>query len=303
MNERADPSTLGDANQAGGSDANAAAVHAGAMLRQARESHGLQADAMAFSLKVPVAKLEALEAGRLDLLPDVVFARGLAASMCRNLKVDAAPVLELLPRNASGRVGVQAPSINTPFRPPGSGPNFAARGGRMVSPAVIVVVVLMVGALLLLIWPKIHEEAESVTAAGEPPPPTLIDPAATPTPAPAEIAASSAVAAGVPVTAGTASVAPAAPAAVAVPAASAPGVEGGIFVLSAKADSWVKVTDAKGVVSLNRIIKPGETVRADGALPMAVIIGRADAVQVQVRGQPLDLVPMTKVNVARFEVK
>ncbi|APW40784.1 hypothetical protein RD110_18255 [Rhodoferax koreense] len=268
-------------------DAAASAVHAGALLREAREAHGLHVAAMAFSLKVPVAKLEALEAGRLDLLPDVTFARGLAATICRNLKLDPAPVLELLPRNAAARMGVEAPSINTPFRPPGDGPSFAARG-RLFSPAVMAVMALLVGAVLLLVWPSMHEDT---SVANEPPPPPLMDPtAAAPqepasvpvveTPAPAE--SSPALAASAP--------------AIAVPAA-------GLFAVTARGESWVKVTDAKGVVGLNRVVKPGETVQLDGTPPLAVVVGRADEVQVQVRGQPLDIKPMTKVNVARFEVK
>ena len=54
---------------------------AGAMLREARELEGLDIAALAVSLKVPVKKLEALEADRFDLLPDTVFARALAASV------------------------------------------------------------------------------------------------------------------------------------------------------------------------------------------------------------------------------
>jgi cytoskeleton protein RodZ len=50
--------------------------------------------ALAVSLKVPVKKLEALEQNRFDLLPDSVFVRALASSVCRTLKLDAAAVLE-----------------------------------------------------------------------------------------------------------------------------------------------------------------------------------------------------------------
>ena len=92
----------------------------------------------------------------------------------------------------------------------------------------------------------------------------------------------------------------------AVPAGSAASsvpADGGIFVVTAKGESWVQVTDAKGAVPLNRVVKPGETVQVAGQLPLKVVVGRADAVEIQVRGQPLNLAPMTKVNVARFEVK
>ena len=69
---------------------------AGAILRRAREATGLHIAALAVSLKVPVRKLEALEADRLEQLGDAVFVRALASSVCRSLKMDPAPVLELI---------------------------------------------------------------------------------------------------------------------------------------------------------------------------------------------------------------
>ena len=58
---------------------------AGDMLREAREAHGLHIDMVAAALKVPPQKLAALEADDIDSLPDPVFARALAASVCRAL--------------------------------------------------------------------------------------------------------------------------------------------------------------------------------------------------------------------------
>ncbi|MBU7575138.1 MAG: helix-turn-helix domain-containing protein, partial [Hydrogenophaga sp.] len=57
------------------------------LLRAAREAAGLHIAALAAALKVPVKKLEALEAGRYSELPDLTFARALASSACRHLKV------------------------------------------------------------------------------------------------------------------------------------------------------------------------------------------------------------------------
>ena len=53
------------------------------LLREAREAAGLHIAALAAALKVPVKKLEALEAGRYDELPDLTFARALASSACQ----------------------------------------------------------------------------------------------------------------------------------------------------------------------------------------------------------------------------
>ena len=66
-------------------------------MRQAREAAGMHIGALSVALKVPVKKLEALEADQHDQLPDAVFVRALAASVCKILKTNPAPVLELLP--------------------------------------------------------------------------------------------------------------------------------------------------------------------------------------------------------------
>jgi cytoskeleton protein RodZ len=38
-------------------------------------------------------------------------------------------------------------------------------------------------------------------------------------------------------------------------------------------------------------------------LPLRVVLGRAEAVEVQVHGQPFDIQPHTRSSVARFEVR
>ena len=61
-------------NSAGVADADAA--QAGALLRAARQQQGLHIAALAASIKVAPAKLEALEAGRVHALPDATFFNG-----------------------------------------------------------------------------------------------------------------------------------------------------------------------------------------------------------------------------------
>ena len=94
---------------------------AGALLRRAREAAGLHVAALAVALKVPVKKLEALEADRWDLLPDAVFVRALASSVCRSLKINPVPVLDRLPQQARPRLDAEERGINTPFRASGYG--------------------------------------------------------------------------------------------------------------------------------------------------------------------------------------
>lgn len=73
------------------------AAQAGAALRRAREAKGVHLVALASALKVPTKTLEHLEAGEFEALPDLVFAKALASSVCRHLGVDAAEVLQWWP--------------------------------------------------------------------------------------------------------------------------------------------------------------------------------------------------------------
>lgn len=288
----------------------AAGPSAGTLVRQAREAAGLQVDALAVALKVTVKQIEALEADRWDLLPDAVFARALAASICRNLRIDPAPVLARLPQ-AAPRLSPGGAGLNEPFRTSnhGSGPDIGAYLSR---PVVLGVLALMLGALVLVLLPVPKDAAsDEVSAQGAP----AAAPAAPASavagvqllsevvPAPA---ASASVVAG-PVSAPVATPAPASPPVVSVaPAAAASAVAAsadGVLSFSASADSWIKVTDARGAVVLSRLLKPGESAGASGALPLSVVVGRADATRVQLRGRPMDLGPLTRENIARFEVK
>jgi cytoskeleton protein RodZ len=273
-------------------------VSAGALLRRAREAAGMHVAAVAVSLKVPVRKLEALEADRYEDLGDPVFIRGLASSVCRQLKVDPQPVLQRLPQTAAPRLVRDNDGLNAPFRAPGDGaaPTWI---DRIRQPVPATVAALLVGAVAIYFLPAAHLEEKA--AADTPSAPVL----AAPIPAPAAVAA--------PVPAAAASepvVSP--PAALAAPTAQrespavavpTPAPAGGIVVVRAKGDSWVEVVDAKGVVALRKLMAPGESVAANGTLPLTVTVGRVDMTEVEVRGRKFDMLPLAKDNVARFEVK
>lgn len=133
------------------SDQGQAAGSAGALIRRAREDAGLHIAALAVALKVPVKRLEALEADRYDLLPDAVFARALAGSVCRSLKLDPARVLPLLPQSQ-----VRAPTVDGKINEPFRAAESAKPGWTQISrPAWIAAAVLAVAALLVYFWPEL----------------------------------------------------------------------------------------------------------------------------------------------------
>jgi len=302
MNEPVAPSVPGEEQAGFVADAASAAVRAGRLLRQAREAAGMHVEALAVSLKVPVAKLQALESGRLDGLPDVTFARALVASICRTLKVDPAPVLADFPQLGTSRLGVEAPAMNTPFRPPGTAPRFAL-SAHILKPRVLIVGALLLSAAAVFLWPRAAEEVSApaplaqTQQEGAAPAQEASAPEVTPAVRP-EASAPAAVPAATPALAASAVLAPApgVPASAAVPSDS-------MLVLTATEESWVKVTDAKGVVAISRTLKAGEVVAATGVPPLALVVGRVDAVRLQVRGQAFDMTPFAKDRVARFEVK
>ncbi len=275
---------------------------AGAMLRQAREAHNLNLEDVAAALKVPPQKLEALEADDIDALPDPVFARALAASVCRALRVDPAPVLAKLPGALRDGLAQADRTMSGNIR------NQAARhprGSRPLSkPLLVMVGLLLVGAAVLYLLPQsvfdsigtglgslTTRDASGVAGvpAGEPAtapataPGTVIEPVATgaASPPPAPIGAAGATA-----------------------DATAPAAGGDLLRVATRGDAWITVTEAGGgKVLLNRTVRAGETVTLSGNVPLSVVVARAAGVDVQVRGKAIDLVPFTKSGgIARFQV-
>lgn len=299
-----------------------AAPSAGQLLREAREAAGIHIAALAVSLKVPVKKMEALEQDRFDLLPDAVFVRALAASVCRILKIDSREVLARLPQTSTPRLANHAVGINTPFRPAGGKVASPSLATQLSRPAVLVGLVLVLAALVLVLLPTLRDDVMALrngvpspaspdaaqvmppelAASGDVPsaPVLAVEPSGPPA---SEPVAGTAAAVTPPAFSSTA----AAPAAAAsVPAAAtilAAPAGADVLSFNARKESWVEVTDAKGAVVMRRLLTAGETATVTGVLPLSAVVGRADSTLVQVRGRPFDLTLMTRDNVARFEVK
>ena len=131
---------------------------AGALLRQLREDAGFKLDVLAQALRVSPTKLNALESDRLDELPDAMFARALTLAVCRQLKVDAAPVLALLPSQDVSRLaaknerGLDFPLDRPSFLPQSSFVVVA----RLFTPVRWAAVAILGLALVIGFWPEIH---------------------------------------------------------------------------------------------------------------------------------------------------
>lgn len=295
-------------------------ISPGAMLRAAREAQGLHIGVLAVTLKVPVKKLEALEADRFDLLPDTVFTRSLALSVCRTLRIDSTLVMLGLPQLQAPPIKTDESGLNTTFKTPG-GMGHSALISQMANPVGIGVLILLTIIVAILFWPiKPNDNGSSssgsdvrgqmlvgtevpVVVVSSPGPESQLStsnerPSST-TSVFSKVAAASAAlmqsngVTGVPVALEPRN----------LPASVTPVPNIAVLTVSAKGESWVEVTDAKGVSQLRKITAAGELLKISGDLPLSVVVGKADMVSIEIRGQPFDLISVSKNNVARFEVK
>jgi len=270
---------------------------AGVMLCKAREAKGLHLSAMAASLKVSVKKLEAIESNQFDLLPDIVFTRALASSICRHLKIDPLPILEKLPPITSPGLKTDESGINTPFRASGEA-SAMARLLNLPKP-----VWVAIGLLLFVFFgfasftwlskpgPMPTQKANASSLGITATKPTQAASDVPFVPASASVAASDLL--------------PAFPVndVVSVTPRPSAGVATQAVLFKARGVSWVEVVDAQGVVQLRKTLKSGDVVGASGVRPLSVFVGRVDSVEAIVLGNPFDLKPIAKDNAARFEVK
>lgn len=287
-----------------------AALTAGGLLRAAREKQGLHIAALAASIKVAPRKLDALENDRWDELSGAIFTRALAQSVCRALRVDATPILALLPPAKAVDLDHVAGRLNAPFRD-----RSARDEGALAAIAQRSLIwaggVLFVAAVVTFLLPPSWLQFERAPVAAAPAA-SVVAPAATAMPTPASAPPLAALATPAPALVTSAPVPAPAPALVEVthgapavamtPAASTTSTAAAALQLSATDVSWVEVRDSAGRILLSRNVQRGETIGVDGAAPLRLTIGNAAVTRVVFRGKPVDVTAGQRDNVVRLEL-
>ena len=273
---------------------------AGGLLREARQAQGLHIAALAAAIKVAPRKLELLEADRLDELPDATFTRALAQTVCRTLKIDATPVLALLPPPRGHRLEQISEGLNAPFRENSGRLDPSDWALTLARPAVWAPALVLVAAAGLYFMPtgawRLPQFSTGSGSGADSAPPAVLAPEAPVAVAPAPEPAASALVETV-----FSSPAEAAPAASA-PGAAVPPVAG-LLQVRTTAESWIEVLDGRWQPLMSRMVQPGETIGLDGARPFRIKIGNAAVTQIVFRGQPVELATYTRDNVAKLELK
>ena len=274
------------------------------MLRAARQQQGLHIAALAAAMKVPPARLEALEAGRYHELVDTTFARALAQAMCRALRIDPVPVLALLPGSSPDALGRVDGGLNTPFRERG-GRGLPADWAPWRHPVLWLVSLLLLAAAAFVLVPAGALRDPPLPAVGAPvmppdaPASAVVGLVAAPAvdgapngsgaPAAAELvgAAALSAAAALPLVPGGSGLSPAAAGASAL--MSGAGDAAATVLVRARQDTWIQAVDANKQTLLARMVPAGETVALSPVMPLRVRIGNVAGTELLLRGQAVDL--------------
>lgn len=315
---------------------------AGQLLHEARKAAGLSLEQLSARVKVPVARLHALEEDRLQDWPDSNVVRAVAASVSRQLRLDPAPVLELMPKAKQKALLLPAAQVAAGFRD-SSGLKLRGSSGALRLLRMLTVVALglaALGLLVVLAVPDLQSESDrtndqrsivetpqAATVQAEPVLPPDAGTADTRPEAPLVAASEPAFVASMQIGKSASSPVPSS-ASVTAPivanTSSAPGLEPKAFEkrapepavvpsviapvsralisFKARGTTWIEVIDAKGTLLLRRTMEAGDTAAASGELPLSVVVGRADFTDVAVRGKAFVLEPLPD-NVARFKVQ
>ena len=284
----------------------AASPSTGRQLAEARVARNLTLAEVAQQLKLSETQIEALEADLYDRLPGPVFVRGFVRNYARLLELDADALvgkIELphVPSPASAAIPL---SRNIPF------PEEGRSHWVLYASALALVMAAVVLFEIFFSTPR-----AVVVSAVTPPPvavPVVVQPAWPPTEAAGSTTTTTAVAqtevvAVVVVVEPAAAQAPA-PAAPAPAPASAPvsappqaGMAELFFVFETA--SWVEVRDRSERILFSQLNPVGTEHRMQGRRPLSMVIGNARGVRLSYNGQPFDLAPHTRVEVARFTLE
>ena len=258
----------------------------GRALAAAREARGLSQSDIAAQLRLNVRQVRAIEAEDLAALPEGPFIRGYVRNYARLVDLPPEPLLFLLGRRlkptdplpvGGGTAAAASPIQRTP-REPLSG--RLVIGGALA--ALLVFAALGWWTMSADKRAPVPEEARSVPSASVEQPP-----AATPVaPAPLEAAP-------------VAEAASPAPQPEAAPASAEAALR-----FKFRGRSWVEIRQADGTLLMSKNNPPGTEQTIDGVPPYTVVIGNASKVDLEFRGEPVDLAAaVSRDDVARLRLE
>ena len=283
---------------------------AGALLRAAREAAGLSVDAVAQQLKLAPRQVKALEEGDYTHLPGRTFVRGFVRNYARLVHLDPEKVLGALPAGASAPT-LEAPMLQQTAPTMGELPTSEHSKSGWTRWAIPLTLAAIVAAAATYEWLRPPGESRAtlggdpaanierpapIIAKQEAPGTSLQNPLAATAPDPTPDTPPSTSSA----PASTASPSPATAPSPAPTPATGTTIALQPLMLAFRDYSWTEVRDRNGRVLLSGMNPGGTAQSLSGTPPLEIVIGNAADVSVRYKGQPVDLAPHTRQNVARF---
>lgn len=287
---------------------------AGALLHTARRAAGLSIEQLSDRVKVPVHRLIALEQDRFEGWPDANVVRATAASVCRHVRLDPEIVLARLPKMEKPVFSGSGAHPAVRFRDSGG---FQLRNPQGLGRWSLAMLVLVIGVAAFALYVFLRAPMWSAPSVAAPlrAPESVVpaDPVLPPDAGPTDTR----LAAQLPGSDASAGLEKAqspepgrngskedgrGPGSTTAATAVEPPAQP-LLLFKVNGLTWIDVTDAKGTVLLRKTMSTGEAAVASGALPLFVVVGRADHTSVEVRGQALKLETTSADNVARFKVQ
>lgn len=272
----------------------------GVRLRRAREARGMTVDGVGAAIKLSPRQVEAIEADDYARLTNATYARGFIRNYASLMGLDAAEMLTELDQHQvratpqllqQADVGVAMPrqSVHRKWLLP-----------------LLAMSVPVIAALALYAWFEFWPSASADAV--------MADSGVTHGPADEGFAQAdddggSQSSESLPSldTAASEAVLPDALPEVVVPHTEAagtvplPGQKQLVFTFAE--ESWVEIRDAQDKIILSDLNRAGSTRTVTTAMPVTLVIGNAQAVKLSVDGQPHDLSPSIKVEVARLRLE
>lgn len=260
----------------------------GSTLRTVREQRGLSIADVAATIKFSPRQIEALETDDYAQLAGATFLRGMLRSYAKLLHLEDAPLFALLEPYAPQVKVVEPIPVDTGMAMPL--PAGTHRYAQYLKPALLFLAGVAVVVATYLYWPEKSTSTAALPAARTPAETASVLPVAQPA-SPALLS--------VPDASGSAQVLPAPPLlSNVVTTANAQQL-----VFSFEGKSWVEVKDASKQVIFAQNNLPGARQVVSGKPPFEIVVGNAPAVKLLFGERPVDLVPHTRVDVARLTVE
>ena len=289
-----------------------AEITAGELLKAMRERAGVQLETIAATLKVSTQKLKALEANDFSSMPAVYFTRALAASVCRQLGQDPAPVLEKIPDDkpsakasgSSNNADQPAPPtvrrIESVMTSTGMRSNTSAKARWLLA----AIALMLAAAAALFFIPSLSARLNAAVRGQEPQANSITsDAPVSEQPEGADASGSSAA----PIAPATLASEVAASSQAAVPSSAASATTeaplNNTLQITATGQTWVKVSSSSGKTLYRRNLVAGQThsIKINN-YPVSVEVGQTENTQITDRGTPFDLSALASQGQARFEL-